>query len=181
MYAQLCHAYTVLPNLSQHKFSLSQRVGTHRSRTHYLREASSKGRIISETHHPRDALSKGSKVSSGTFRDTLFGDISSHHGFHEAVPATLFKTKFILLRTFPHEKLFYIVAFTQIQVFAEETTSSKVIMYHLTKCYEKQPDHYRRQHITAITLLLLFTIFNGLFPGACTVCQRPNQKSLTTG
>jgi hypothetical protein len=37
MYSMPGYASTVLPNLSQHKVSLSQRVGTHRSGTHSLK------------------------------------------------------------------------------------------------------------------------------------------------
>jgi hypothetical protein len=57
--------HTVLHNLSQHKVNLSQNVGTHRSRAHHPREASSKGHIVQGTCRPRDASSTG-RIIHGT-------------------------------------------------------------------------------------------------------------------
>ncbi len=65
---------TVLPNLSHHKVSLSQRVGTHRSGTRCPRYASTKGIIVQGTYHPRDALSKGRKTRDFSFGDTSVRD-----------------------------------------------------------------------------------------------------------
>ncbi len=44
-----------------------------------VRDASIKGRIVLETDLPRDDSFRGSKISDGTFRDTLLGDASFHH------------------------------------------------------------------------------------------------------
>jgi hypothetical protein len=72
-------AYTVLPNLSHNKVSLSLRVRTHPSRTLCPRDTSSKGRIVQETYHPRDALSKERNIRDFSFGDTPVGDEITLH------------------------------------------------------------------------------------------------------
>jgi hypothetical protein len=77
---------TVLHNLSHHKVSLSQRVGTQRPETRRLRDVSCKGRVDQGTRRPRDASTKGrvdqgnhhprDAVSKGDGRDFSFGETS---------------------------------------------------------------------------------------------------------
>jgi hypothetical protein len=70
---------TVLPNLSHHNVSLSQRVRTQRPETRRPRDSLSKERIIQETHCPRDG--RPETFRSGTHR--LGTKITFHHTFYD--------------------------------------------------------------------------------------------------
>ncbi len=108
------YAYTVLPNLSQHSSVCPKGSG------HIVQWRVNKG-----TRHRGDALSQGSNVPNGKFRDTLLGNTSSRHRFHQAVSTTN-RTKLSLLRTFSTLKIVLHCSVSLFSNFSVETTSLQV-------------------------------------------------------